>query len=516
MTNPILRTRAFVTVLLLLAGCASNRPKAPADPPPLPPPAGAPNVLFIAVDDLRPALGCYGDAAALSPRIDALASRGTVFNKAYCQQAVCAPSRNTVLTGRRPDTARIYDLPTNFRTTLPNVVTLPQHFKRNGYHAESMGKIYHVTNGNHDDRPSWSVPSWNPGRAEGDPPPPKPQPATRPASRPSPESAAQAQAARAASKQARGSPYGIRDVADADLPDGQIADRAIERLGALKAGGQPFFLAVGFHKPHLPFIAPRKYWDLHDPSKLPPGAPPKLPAGAPAYAGNNSGELRQYAGVPDRGPMPADLARDLVHGYYACVSYMDAQVGRVLDELDRLGLRDNTVVVLWGDHGFQLNDHGLFCKHTNYEQAVRSPLIVSAPGDVARGARSDALVELVDLYPTLAELAGLPAPAGVEGTSLVPLLRDANTPWKSAAFSQWPKAIPGVGSDGMGYSVRTARYRLTEWTVPDTTYRALELYDYETDPHETRNLAKDADQAKVVEEMVLLLRKGWRGAVPAR
>lgn len=457
---------------------------------------GRSNVLFIAVDDLRPALGCYGDELAVSPNIDKLAARGTVFTRAYCQQAVCSPSRNGVLTGRRPDTIKIYDLPTNFRTTLPDVVTLPQRFKQNGYHAEGMGKIFHVTNGNHDDAASWSVPSWNPA------------PRARPA-----QPAPQPPADRAAQKRAKGRPFAARDVPDNGLPDGKIADHAIERLAALKDGGKPFFLAVGFHKPHLPFIAPKKYWDMHDPAKLPVGQPAGLPKDAPAYVGNNSGELRQYATVPDRGPIPEEMARKLVHGYYACVSYTDAQVGRVLDELDRLGLRDNTIVVLFGDHGFQLGDHGLFCKHTNFERAVRSTLMVAAPAQRAPGSRSDGFVEFVDMYPALCELAGLTPPAGLEGTSFVPLLNDPKTPWKRAAFSQWPKRIPGAG-EGMGHSIRTARYRLTEWTAPGG-YSALELYDYETDPHEAVNLAKSPEHQRVVEGMTGMLRGGWRGVLPS-
>ena len=456
-----------------------------------------PNVLFIAVDDLRPALNCYGDPAAVSPNIDRLAARGTLFTRAYCQQAVCSPSRNGVLTGRRPDTIRIYDLPTNFRTTLPDVVTLPQHFKQNGYHAEGMGKIYHVGHGNRDDEASWSVPSWNPpARARVGQPQPQPAPADR-----------------AAQKRARGRPFAARDVADEALPDGRIAAHAIERLGALAAGDKPFFLAVGFHKPHLPFVAPRKYWDMQDVSKLPAGEPPALPEGAPAYAGNNSGELRQYAGVPDRGPIPPDLARQLVHGYYACVSYTDAQIGRVLDELERLGLRDNTIVILWGDHGFQLGDHGLFCKHTNFEKAVRSTLMLAAPGQRRPGSRADGFVEFVDIYPTLCELAGLPLPAGLEGTSFVPLLHDPATPWKKAAFSQWPKQVPRIGQ-GMGHSVRTERYRFTEWTVPGTDHRGLELYDYQADPHESVNLAPSPAHAHVVKELTAVLRGGWRAALP--
>ena len=478
-------------MLLLVAAAAGARADAAAD-------AARPNVLFIAVDDLRPALGCYCDAAAISPHIDQLAACGTVFTRAYCQQAVCSPSRNGVLTGRRPDTIRIYDLPTNFRTTLPDVVTLPQHFRQNGYHTDAMGKIYHVGHGNHDDAASWSVPSWNPPR-RAQPNPPLPDDLKDPSAR----------------RKARGRPFAARDVADDALADGMIGNHAIERLGALKEGAKPFFLAVGFHKPHLPFVAPKKYWAMHDPSKLPVGQPPTLPEGAPPYVGNNSGELRQYAGVPEKGPIPPDLARQLVHGYYACVSYTDAQVGRVLAELDRLGLRDNTIVILWGDHGFQLGDHGLFCKHTNFELAVRSTLILAAPGQRSAGTKTDGLVEFVDIYPTLCELAGLPLTEGLEGTSFGPLLHDPMTPWKKAAFSQWPKQIRGVGS-GMGHSVRTGRYRLTEWTVPGTNHRDVELYDYDIDPHEAKNLAGSREHARVVEEMTAVLRGGWRAALPPR
>jgi iduronate 2-sulfatase len=487
---------------LALSGCATGT-RSVTEPAARSAPRGAPNVLFIAVDDLRPALGCYGDRFAISPHIDSLASRGTVFTHAYCQQAVCSPSRNGVLTGRRPDTIGIYDLSTNFRTTLPDVVTLPQHFKQNGYHAEGMGKIFHVGHGNRDDPASWSVPSWNPAPGGR----PRRQPADNPKWGTGPRDE------RAAAKRRKGRPYGSRDVADHALPDGKIADHAIERLQLLKTEGKPFFLAVGFHKPHLPFVAPKKYWDLYDPATLPVGAPADLPEGAPRYAGSNSGELRQYLGVPDKGPIPPDLARSLVHGYYACVSYTDAQVGRVLDELDRLDLRDDTIVVLWGDHGYQLGDHGLFCKHANFEKAVRSTLIVSAPAQSNPASHCDGLVEFVDIYPTLCDLAGLTIPAGLEGTSFTPLLRDPATPWKSAAFSQWPKAIPGVG-EGMGYSLRTARYRLTEWTVPDTQYSALELYDYETDPEEMVNLADDPAHRQVVRDLLRLRRNGWHAALP--
>ena len=454
------------------------------------PGAGGPrrNVLFIVVDDLRPMLGCFGDQTVLSPNIDKLAARGTVFARTYCQQAVCAPSRNSVMTGLRPDSIGIYDLGTFFRTKVPNAVTLPQQFRLHGYHSEGMSKIYHVGHGNYDDKESWSVPSWRPGGGTVPIAPAAPKPTTTPAPRP-------------AASQA---PTGAPEVADNALSDGKTADHAIERLQALK--DQPFFLAVGFLKPHLPFIAPKKYWDLYDPAKFELPKVRDLPEGAPRYAGNNAGELRTYAGVPKTGPISDDDARRLIHGYHACVSYTDAQIGRVLDELDRLHLRDNTIVVLWGDHGWHLGDHGMWAKHTDYEYATHSALIVSAPGQKAPGKRTEAITEFVDIYPTLCDLCDVPRPTAqtLEGLSFAPLLDDPTRPWKQAAYSQWPKKIPDQG-EGMGHSVRTQRYRLTEWTVPGTDFSELELYDYELDPEETKNLAKLPEHANTVAELKSLL-----------
>lgn len=475
------------------------------------------NVLFIAVDDLRPQLGCYGDPMIKSPCIDRLARNGLVFNRAYCQQAVCSPSRTSVMTGLRPDSTRVYDLATHFRKFLPDVVTLPEHFKKHGYHTQSLSKIYH---GGLDDPQSWSVPHWVPkgsGRTYG-----------------KPETIAlvneKSKRMQAEGRQledriverdpktglplkinrralVHGPPWEDPDVADNALPDGATADHAIETLRQLK--DKPFFLAVGFLKPHLPFVAPRKYYDLYpmDAIKLPANLNP--PTDVPGMAMTDWGELRQYVGMPKKGPLPNETAKQLIRGYYAATSYTDAQIGRVLDELDRLGLRDKTIVVLWGDHGWQLGEHGMWCKHTNFEVATRSLLIVSAPGRKAVGARSDALVEFVDMYPTLCELCGLPLPEGLEGSSMAPLLDNPNRPWKKAAFSQYPR-----GGNIMGYSVRTAEWRYTEWAEQGRDPVGVELYDHRSDPDENVNLAAKPEMKQRIAELKQVLHAGHKAALP--
>lgn len=352
------------------------------------------NVLFIAVDDLRPALGCYGDPLAKTPNIDALAKRGLLFSRAYCQQAVCSPSRTSLLTGRRPDTTKIYNLEDHFRDTIPDVVTLPQHFKLNGYHTQAFGKIYH---GGLDDPKSWSVPATGVmGATYG--------PAVSAAVRKKHEAAVKAGLQKQAMNRASKGPAweSVDTDDDASLNDGDTANRAIAALREMK--DRPFFLAVGFIKPHLPFVAPKKYFDLHPLTafKLPPNL--KRPTGAPDVAFTNFAELRAYEGMPrDPEPVPDDAALNLIRGYYAAASYMDAQVGRLLAELDALRLRDDTIVILWGDHGWHLGEQGMWCKHTNFENATHAPLIVSVPGQKTAGRQTDALVEFVDVYPTLTE-----------------------------------------------------------------------------------------------------------------
>lgn len=447
-------------------------------------PPARPNVLFIAADDLRPDLGCYGSGEAKTPQLDALAQRGLLFERAYCQQAVCNPSRASVMTGRRPDAIKVWDLRTHFRQTLPNVVTLPQHFKSHGYSAIGIGKLFHNESGGKPPFPfsdpvSWSTPPifadgahWQDWVVPGDPSGPK----------------------------SKGEAVQCLDVPDDAYFDGKIATAACARLRELSGKEQPFFLAVGFWKPHLPFNAPKKYWDLYDRAAIGPPAPEKPPVGAPPIAGHGWKELRGYRGIPPEGPLSGEQIAELRHGYLACISFLDAQVGRVLRELERLGLARNTIVVFWSDHGFHLGEHDLWAKTTNYELDTRVPLIIAAPGMTA-GARTMALVELLDLYPTLAALAGLPAAPGVEGESLVPLLRDPHRPGKIVAVSQHPHPSYGVATH-MGYTLRTARHRYVEWRDLGTgAVFAREFYDHVADPRETVNRAFDARHAADVDAL---------------
>lgn len=484
-----------------------------------------PNILFIAVDDLRPELNCYGASHIKSPNFDRLAKSGMVFDRAYCQQAVCSPTRSSLMTGTRPDTTKVWDLVTHFRTALPDVVTLGQHFKNSGYFVQGMGKIFH---GGYDDAPTWSTP-WQTPKAvpyalpenvalnqrqfEGEPddkmPDRKPKAATKAttARRKSDDSAA-------SNFDSRGPAFEGADVPDNTFQDGKVAELAVSTLGDLSKKAEPFFLAVGFIKPHLPFVSPKKYWDLYDPAKIALAPNPFRPKDAPDYAIVPGSEMRAYHGIPE-GRVPDDLARQLKHGYFAAISYTDAQIGKLLDELDRLDLRKNTIVILWGDHGWKLGEHDAWCKHSNTENDTNAPLILSVPGMKNAGAHTRALVEFVDVYPTLADLAGLPLPAHLEGVSFKPLLANPARPWKQAAFSQYPR--PNAGNPLMGYSMRTDRYRLTVWVGRNDHSKidAIELYDHQADPQENQNIAKRAENAALVEKLMTQWRAGWKGAVPA-
>jgi len=465
-------------------------------------PMKRPNVLFLPVDDLRPELGCYGASYMHTPNIDVLAARGTVFSRAYCQQAVCAPSRASLMTGLHCSSIHLYDLRTHFRTTVPDVVTLSQHFKRCGYHAEPFGKIYHGGVGHPmDDRPSWSAkggcPSFTgPNRYRNVP------------------------------------SWQSLDVGDSDLPDGQIADMAIQCMRRVK--DRPFFLAAGFIRPHLPFVAPKKYYDMYPESSITLPDNMFAPRGAPDVALTKYPELRNYSDIPSVGEVDEKKARDLIRGYRASTSYTDAQIGRVLAELDALGLRDNTIVVLWGDHGWHLGEHGMWCKHTNFEVATRSPLIISAPGQEAPGKTTGALTEFVDIYPTLCELADIPLPEHLQGTSAAPLLDKPDRTWKTAAFGLYPRwsgrsKAPGVRV--MGYTMRTDRHRYTEWVEYGRTGKGVpqqqvgwitakdkpawvELYDHEADPDENVNVADKPENVALVNQLAGALRAGWKSARP--
>lgn len=482
-------------------------------------PSAKPNVLFIAVDDLRPELGCYGRDHIKSPNIDTLARTGIVFERAYVQQAICSPSRTSVMTGLRPDTTKVWDLVTSFRTAQPDTITLGQAFKNAGYFVQGMGKIYH---GKLNDEASWSVP-WGTPKADT-------YALTENTVADAPKAAADADAGAPAAPgkkkkkaaegvdseglpKAKGAAYESADVPDNTYTDGKTAELAVTTLGDLAKKDQPFFLAVGFAKPHLPFVSPKKYWDLYDPATVAPPANPFYPKDAPAYAiRKTNGEIYAYKGIPARTePFSPELVRTLRHGYYAAVSYTDAQIGKILAELDRLDLRKNTIVILWSDHGYKLGEHNAWCKHSNAENDTNSPLILSVPGMKNPGARTKALVEFVDIYPTLADLAGVPAPAYLEGTSARPLVDNPDRPWKTAAFSQYPRNEKG---GLMGYSMRTDRYRFTVWvkTSDPTQIDATELYDHQLDAQENANLANDPAHAALVEKLMVQWRAGWQGA----
>lgn len=433
------------------------------------------NVLFIAVDDLNNDLGCYGNAFVKTPNIDRLASRGVRFDRAYTQFPLCSPSRSSLLTGHRPDVTGIYELQTHFRKNLPDVVTLPQLFKNSGFFSARIGKIYHygvpgqIGTDGLDDPISWErvvnpkgrdkteealIKNLTPGRGLGS-----------------------------------ALSWHASEGTDEEQTDGLIASGAIKILEEKK--DEPFFLAVGFFRPHTPYVAPKKYFDLYDVSRIPlakeiPNDLDDVPDAALFTKPSHWG-----LGEPER--------REAQKGYYAAVSFMDAQVGRVLDALDRLKLADHTVIVLWSDHGYNLGQHGQWMKQSLFENSARVPLIVSVPGGV-KGKASARTVELVDLYPTLADLCSLNAPKDLEGKSLVPLLKNPKAAWDKPAYTQVRR------NQLFGRSVRTERWRYTEW---DGGKAGVELYDHEKDPEEFTNLAAAPDQAGRVKELAALLKKGY-------
>jgi iduronate 2-sulfatase len=456
------------------------------------------NVLFAVVDDLRPELGCYGKEQIISPNIDNLARDGILFERAYCQQAVCAPSRSSVLSGCRPDTTMIYDLATPLRKLMPDILSLPEHFRNNGYETVSVGKVYHHPR---DDLQGWSK---EPFRSRGDW---KGRGYLTDEAVEAMKKNEEFLRQRNDRRTGLGPAFEAADVPDNAYHDGMDADAAIDELRLLK--DKTFFLGLGFHKPHLPFNAPKRYWDMYPPEKIRLAENPFEPEGVTEYSLTNFGELRGYFGMAKTGPVPDDQARQLIHGYSACVSYVDAQFGRVIGELERLKLRDRTIIILWGDHGWKLGEHASWCKHTNFEVDARAPMIISVPGMKKAGEHTYALTEFVDMYPTLCELCCLPIPEHVEGLSFAPVLEKPNRPWKESALSQYPRGSV------MGYTLRTDRYRYTQWQDRKSgEVKARELYDHQNDSQENVNAISRPEYAEEIRKLEALMRQGWRGVLP--
>lgn len=458
--------------------------------------AGAPNVLFIMADDLRAELASYG-SAAITPNLDRLARKAVQFDRAYCQQAVCNPSRSSMLTGRRPDTLKLYNNGTHFRELNPDVTTLPLWFKEHGYTTRCVGKIFHNWHTKEKgDRRSWSADEFlhyaNHGddlpEVKGDLPPNS--------------------ATESTLKYGKTLLCECRDVPDEAYYDGRVAAEAARVLGEAKGG--PFFLAVGFWKPHAPFNAPKKYWDMFERDKL-PALNPARPAGAPEIAFHDS---REILGPPDKQkPLTAEQIAEMRHGYFANIAFMDAQIGKVLDALEKSGLAERTIITFAGDHGYHIGEHRQWAKTSNFELDARVPFFVAAPGAKGGGSRTRALAELIDLFPTLVELCGLPLPPGLEGRSLVPVLHNPAASVKPAAFTQHPRPAyydrePDKLPKAMGCSVRTAKVRYTEWRDWKTgQVIGRELYDHRSDLPELTNALDDADLSEARAEAEALLKR---------
>jgi iduronate 2-sulfatase len=437
-----MRILAILSLALLLVSSAS---------------AEQPNILLIMVDDLRTSLGCYGDPLAKTPYIDRLAKTSRIFGSAYCQQAVCGPSRASLLTGRLPDNLRVWHNRNLFRSMHPNLVTLPQHFKNHGYHTVALGKIFSGDERELDPE-SWSEPEIL-------------------------KQAGWKNSALGKSQPGKGSAWEAADVPDDGYPDGKLANLAIEKLSAFKGANQPFFLAVGFFKPHLPFNAPKGYWDLYDPSSFEYQDDGQTVEGVSVHAINDHRELGGYRDIPPDEHLDQATIRTLRHGYYACVSYTDAQIGKLIAALEESGLAGNTIVVLCADHGYALGEKDRWCKGTNFERDTRVPLMIRAPGMKKPGERCDSLVELVDVYPTLASLASLPVQDELDGHSLLPMLEDPDAPGRPAVLSQFARPFSPNQPKVMGYSLRTDTHRYTRWVAwPSREVIAEELYDYRSGP----------------------------------
>lgn len=479
------------------------------------------NILFIAVDDLKPLLSNYGETQMKTPNFDRLAKMGITFTNAHVQYAVCGPSRASVMTGTYPDRTKVWDLHSDFRKTAPDLISMPEYLISQGYETTGIGKIYHKGSSSegHDGK-SWSIPHVIPEDYD----PAYGEPAMNTYQNPETKAKMEKLAQEFKDKNKKGwaGKYVFNrlkpstesaDVSDEAYQDGVYTKEALEKLRMLNKGSKPFFLAVGYQRPHLPFVAPQKYWDMYDRDKIELAEFQDLAENTPMIAYHNFGELRSYTDIDndlDVGDKISEAKqRELIHGYYACVSYIDAQLGKLLDELDELGITENTVIALWGDHGFHLGDHTEWCKHSNFEQATRIPLMFAGPG-VEKNIISDQPVELLDMFPTLFELANVKNSDQAEGISLVPLMDgdDATGVDKDYAISQYGRG--GKDKDKMGYTIRTDKYRYTEWysegyrsydKYDESLIVGKELYDYEKDPNETKSFIGDKKYNDIQEDL---------------
>lgn len=516
--------------------------------------AKRPNILFIGADDMRPELGCYGDSVAITPNLDRLAAQGLRFNRAYVQQPICGPSRASLMTGVRPDSLGVTHNYLEFRDINPDIVTLPQHFRAHGYETAFCGKIFHGKQT--DDAHSWSRKAV---AIKG----PKPRGFAQPENIAAQKEMRTKMFARYGEQAkyglAMGPAYECAEVSDRTYVDGYNTLRAIATMKEMAKEDKPFFMALGFKKPHLNWVAPKKYWDLYEREKIPLAANVHAPENGSAMGLHPSFELRVRHGIPKDGqPLDEELSRTLKHAYLACVSYVDAQIGLMLEALDETGERDNTIIIFWTDHGWHLGDMGIWGKATTYEKSTRIPMILSTPDMPAqtRGRKTEALVELIDMYPSLCDLAGLPLPDHLQGCSFKPLLSDPTRDWKSAVFSQFPTPAlrewgsialrPGMREtyfgplitemenriekqlpdewdrkrfeeDVCGYAMRTDRYRFIVWKdvkKPAAEPLFIELYDHATDPQETKNIAEQHPER--VKTLLAQFNKGWQGNLPRR
>ena len=489
-----------------------------------------PNILFVSIDDLRPSLGAYEDPFAITPNLDQLAAEGMTFRNTYCQAAVCAPSRASLMTGLRPNATRVWHLGDQFRKINPNALTMPQHFHKFGYYTVNIGKIFHNYM---PDSISWDEPDLRPARylrpewlkRDGETfyvseKVQQQQVVKR-------DSLLKLRPVRYADGWNTGPAWEMADVHDTMYFDGAQTKLAKETLTRLSKMNQPFYLGLGFFRPHLPFAVPKKYWDLYNRDSIALAANPHLPQGAPLFTMNSMYELRHYDGFghighPTKYQMQEDTARILKHGYYASVSYVDALFGQLVDHLKSLNIYDNTIIIVWGDHGWKLGNHNSWGKMTNYNIDLHVPMMIRYPNQKMRGVQTFALTELVDIFPSLCELAGIEVPANLEGQSFVPLLDSPNLPWKKAAFSQFHRR-PKVSADGnryMGYSINTSEYHYIEWYTWDHQNGkrgklvTSELYDKIKDPTETINLAVTESYQNPIGILSKQLAEGWRAALP--